>query len=262
MKEVRENKGYVSAKYLKKAAQDLQQFKARSIQLMQIKADSQVLDVGCGPAIDTIAFSELVGDRGRIVGVDSDPEMVQKANHELKKLNITKNVKHRLCSAQTLPFANSEFDCVHSERLFQVLPVSLMKPIFSEMNRVLKSKGRIILVDTDWASASVDFSDFELERRLIGYFGAKMRPNGFAGRQLLGLLKNGGYEDVTVEIFTNVLRDFKQTPFSDWLTKEALKNKVATQKEIEKWNTELTQKTRQGAFLSIASMILVAGSKK
>ena len=65
-----------------------------------------------------------------------------------------------------------------------------------------------------------------------------------------------------VEVFTNVLRNFKQTPFSDWLIKEALKNKVATQKEIERWNTELTQKTRQGAFFAIASMILVAGTKK
>lgn len=262
MTEVKENKGYVSAEYLKKAAQDVKHIKTRSYQLMQIKSDSHVLDVGCGPAIDTIPLSNFIGEKGRIVGIDSDPEMIKKADLEIKQQNIPKPVKHLLGNAQKLPFADQEFDCVHAERLFQVLPQTASNAVFGEMNRVLKSKGRMVIVDTDWATASVNFSDNELERKLITFFATKMRPNGYAGRQLLELLKDSDYEEVTVEIFPNITRDFNKTPFSGWLTKEALENNVASKKELDQWNEELKEKTEQGTFLSYVSMLIVAGTKK
>jgi ubiquinone/menaquinone biosynthesis C-methylase UbiE len=262
MNEVKENKGYVSAEFLKKAAQDVKHIKTRSYQLMVVKNNSQVLDVGCGPAIDTIALSNFIGDKGRIVGVDSDPEMIKKADLEVQQQKITKSVKHVLGNAQALPFENQEFDCVHAERLFQVLPHTAINAVFGEMNRVLKSKGRMVIVDTDWASASVNFSDNELERKLITFFATKMRPNGFAGRQLLELLKNCNYEEVTIQIFPNIITDFNKTPFSGWLTKEALEDKVASKKELDQWNKELKEKTEQGTFLSYVSMLVVAGTKK
>jgi ubiquinone/menaquinone biosynthesis C-methylase UbiE len=258
----KKNIGYVSAEYLKKAAQDVKHIKTRSYRLMQIKLDSQVLDVGCGPAIDTIVLSDFIGDTGRIVGVDSDPEMIKKADLEVQQQKITKPVKHILGTAQALPFDNEEFDCVHAERLFQVLPQTASNTVFGEMNRVLKSKGRMVIVDTDWASASVNFSDNELERKLITFFTTKMRPNGFAGRQLLELLKDSNYGEVTIEVYPNIITDFNKTPFSGWLTKEALENKAATKKELNYWNKELKEKTEQGNFLSYVSMLIVAGTKK
>ena len=39
------------------------------------------------------------------------------------------------------------------------------------------------------ATLSVNFSDNEFERKVINHFGLKMRPNGFAGRQLIDILK-------------------------------------------------------------------------
>ncbi len=262
MSDVKENKSFVTAEYLKKIAQDAKQIKQKSYQLMQIEADSQVLDVGCGPATDTIAFSEFIGDKGRIVGIDNDPSMIEKANLELTKQKITKNIKHLVGDVQSLPFEDGEFDRVHAERLFQVLPKSVNPvQVFAEMNRVLKSGSRMVLVDADWASCSVDFSDNELERRLLSFFAFKMRPNGFAGRQLFGLLKNNAFEDVTVEVMPFIHRDFSETPFSDWLTKEALKNKIATKEELDHWNQELTNKTKNDAYLSYVNMVLVAGRK-
>ena len=62
----RSDRKIVTANYLRKAAEDLKHFKERSYQLMQLNADSQVLDVGCGPAIDTIPLLEYIGDEGRL----------------------------------------------------------------------------------------------------------------------------------------------------------------------------------------------------
>ena len=258
----RSDRKIVTANYLRKAAEDLKHFKERSYQLMQLNADSQVLDVGCGPAIDTIPLLEYIGDEGQIVGIDSDPDMVKKANLEVEKRKIAKRIKHVEGDAQRLPFSDSQFDRVHAERLFQVLPKSNAESVFLEMTRVLKHNGRIVLVDADWGSASVNFSDCQLERRLLNFFAVKMRPNGFAGRELLELLNDNNYKEITVEVFPFVARDFSKTPFGEWLSTEALENKVATKKEIDQWNKELTERTVKGTFLYHGDMIITAGTKR
>ncbi len=77
---------------------------------MNIQAGSAVLDVGCGPATDTIPLSEYVGARGCVVGLDNDPEMVKKANQEIENLGLTKRIKHMKGTATSMPFptANSK----------------------------------------------------------------------------------------------------------------------------------------------------------
>jgi ubiquinone/menaquinone biosynthesis C-methylase UbiE len=262
MSDVKENKNYVTAEYLKKIAQDVKFIKEKATELLQLKADSVVLDVGCGPATDTIAYSGFISDKGKIVGIDNDPAMIEKANQELAKQQVTKNVKHLVGDVRALPFKDGEFNRIHAERLFQVLPQSINpKNVFAEMNRVLQSGGRMVLADADWASASVDFSDNKLERRLLDFFAVRMRPNGFAGRQLFGFLKAHNYSDVTVEVFPFIHRDFSETAFSSWLTQEALNNKVASEQELDTWNQELTSKTSGGSYLSYVNMVMVAGTK-
>ncbi len=261
MTEVKENNAYVTAEYLKKRAQDVKQIKTRSYELMQIQPDSKILDVGCGPAIDTIPLSQYIGEGGRVVGVDNDLAMIEKANQEAKAHNITQRIQHIEANAHQLPFADGEFDRVHAERLFQVLPKADEAAVFGELNRVLRSGGRIVLVDTDWASASVNFSDPELERRLINFFGAKMRPNGFAGRELFGLIKDNGYTDLAVEVIPFITWDFSETPFCDWLPAEALKAGVATKEELKNWRGELTEKTAFGAYFSYVNIVIVAATK-
>jgi ubiquinone/menaquinone biosynthesis C-methylase UbiE len=259
---IKENKSYVTTQYLKKAAQNAKHIKTRSYELMQIQADSQVLDVGCGPAIDTIPLSEFIGKGGCIVGIDNDAGMVEKANQEIKKLKSTKHIEHIEGNAESLPFAEGEFDRVHAERLFQVLPEENTLRVFGELNRVLKGNGRIVLVDTDWGSVSVNYSDSALERRLVTFFASKLRPNGFAGRQLFGLLKEHGYSEVKVEVVPVVHRNFLETPFSEWVPTEALKSKVATREELDRWVAELTEKTARETYFSYVNMVIVAGTKR
>ncbi len=258
----KENKNRINVQYLKKIAEDFKHIKQRSHQQLQIQADSQVLDVGCGPATDTVAMSQYIGSTGRIVGVDNDPEMIKEADLALAENKVTKNVKHLQADVSSLPFGDGEFDRVHAERLFQVLPASVAGKVIAEMTRVLRSGGRVSLVDTDWGSVSVNFSDSALERRLMTFFATKVRPNGFAGRQLLQLLHDNGYVDIVVEVIPVVMRDFGETPFGEWLTTEALKQGAATKEEMENWNTELTKKTEDGKFFYSTNMVLVSGCKR
>jgi ubiquinone/menaquinone biosynthesis C-methylase UbiE len=141
-------------------------------------------------------FSEAAGLGGFIVGVDCDPKRYSKQNLASKKYT---NVVQLVGDAHKLPFEDATFDRLYAKRLFQVLPPASAPLLFSEMRRTLKPDGILVLVDTDWTSVAVNFSDLELERRLTCIFRDHMRPNGLAGRQLLGMTTQGGFTDVKLK---------------------------------------------------------------
>jgi demethylmenaquinone methyltransferase/2-methoxy-6-polyprenyl-1,4-benzoquinol methylase len=110
------SKNFVNVEWLKNLAQETKHIKQRSYELMQLQPNSQVLDVGCGPAIDTIPLSERIGESGRVVGVDYDAQMIDAANQELAKTKTTKNVQHIQGNIFNLSFQHAEFDRIHLER--------------------------------------------------------------------------------------------------------------------------------------------------
>lgn len=62
-------KGYVDSEYLQVVGDFLNQIKQRTYARMQIQTGHKVLDVGCGPGIDTMALSQAVGATGEVYGV-------------------------------------------------------------------------------------------------------------------------------------------------------------------------------------------------
>ncbi|MCW4030720.1 MAG: methyltransferase domain-containing protein [Candidatus Bathyarchaeota archaeon] len=258
MQNTKENKSYVTAQFLKKRAREEDVVNQESYRMLQLQQGMQVLEVGCGPGTSTDMFSGSVGIGGFVVDVDCDPIMIQQANISSKQYS---NVVCMVGDAHKLPFEDGKFDRVYAKRLFQVLPPASSPFLIAELQRVLKPGGFLVLVDTDWTSVGVNFSDLELERRLTSFFRDRMRPNGLAGRQLLELTRQGGFLDGQVKVLSIVIRDFSETPFSDWLVTEALKAKVATTQEMDRWCSELEEKTAQQAFFFHVGTVIVAAKR-
>lgn len=250
---------FVNVQWLKNLAQETRHIKHRSYELMKIQSNSRILDIGCGPAVDTIPLSEYIGEQGRIVGIDYDPLMIEVANQELAKIKTSKKIQHIQGNIFSLPFHNQEFDIIHLERFFQVFPRAAIDQIFAELNRVLKSNGRIVFVDMDMATLSVNFSDNELERKIINYFGLKLRPNGFAGRQLTEILKKNNYKEVSVEFMTHSFGNLTREYFLNWIISGVLDAKIITPDEAVSWNQELRKKVDDGTFLAHITNVLVSG---
>lgn len=255
------SKNFVNVEWLKSLAEEAMHIKQRSYDLMRVQSDSHVLDVGCGPAVDTIPLSEYIGDRGIIVGVDLDLEMIKAANRELEKIGATKSIQHIQGSVFSLPFRDGGFNRIHLERLFQVFPKTAIDPIFAELNRVLASNGRIVMVDMDLATLSVNFSDNEFERKVINHFGLMMRPNGFAGRQLTEILQKNNYKDVSTEFITHSLGNLTRDYFLNWIISGAVADEIITQTQADSWNQELKRKVDAGTFLASVTNVLVSGVK-
>lgn len=128
--------------------------RARILEALALKPGWRVLDVGSGPGHQVFEMSSVVGDTGRIDGVDAAESALEIARHRCSELD---NVSFQLSDASKLPFDDATFDAVMSSQVFEYLDDVV--GAVTEMFRVLKSGGRVLIHDSDWGALLWHSSD-------------------------------------------------------------------------------------------------------
>lgn len=254
--------GYVDSEYLRVVGNLLLSHKEATYAKMQIEMGQKVLDVGCGPGTDTIPLARLVGASGEVVGVDYDEAMIAEAEKRAQAANVSGWVQHKFADATVLPFAAGTFDACRSERLFQHLPDA--EAALAEMVRVTKRDGRVVVLDTDWGTASVDSGDVDIERRFRRFFADDTRHNGYAGRKLYRMFKTQGLADVSFEIYPVAITSYalyRQIWSMDENEPKAIAAKAFTEDEVRRWRQSLEEADANGLFFAYGCMVLAVGRK-
>ena len=69
---------YIEPESLNKLASTIRkEDKEKTLHIMNIQPNHKIIDIGCGPAVDTINFTHQVGNEGEVVGIDYDKEMIE-----------------------------------------------------------------------------------------------------------------------------------------------------------------------------------------
>lgn len=137
---------------------------------------ADLLDVGCNIGAFLSHCREVYPDV-RLSGVEIHPETLEVARRNVPGAEL------HASGAECLPFADESFDCVTCIEVLEHIPAELRAKSLSEMRRVLRPGGRLVLrVPHAGAVAFMDSNNFRfrfpwLYRRLVG---RGLRDNGYA----------------------------------------------------------------------------------
>ncbi len=109
-----------------------------------IKKGDSVLDLGSGAGNDCFVARALVGDTGRVTGLDFTDEMLSKAIANNKKLGYS-NVKFVKGDIEDMPLEDDQYDVVVSNCVLNLVPDK--EKAFGEIHRVLADGGHFCISD-------------------------------------------------------------------------------------------------------------------
>jgi arsenite methyltransferase len=110
----------------------------------KMKEGDTVLDLGSGAGNDAFVARRIVGEKGKVIGVDFSEAMLQKARINAEKLNLN-NVEFRLGDIDNLPISGERIDVVLSNCVLNLVPDKAK--VFSEIFRVIKQGGHFSISD-------------------------------------------------------------------------------------------------------------------
>jgi arsenite methyltransferase len=112
--------------------------------LGRLSPGERVLDLGSGAGTDSLVAAQMVGEEGRVTGVDMTPQMLAKARAAAAEMDAG-NVEFVEGEAEKLPFEDGSFDVVVSNGVIDLIPDK--DAVFSDLYRVLAPGGRMQIAD-------------------------------------------------------------------------------------------------------------------
>jgi demethylmenaquinone methyltransferase/2-methoxy-6-polyprenyl-1,4-benzoquinol methylase/phosphoethanolamine N-methyltransferase len=128
-------------------------FRRAALELVDIKPEMNILDVGCGTGSLTIAAKQKQGDEGMMVGIDPSSNMISLARDKADKVGL--EIDFQVGVIEKLDLPEDQFDLVLSSLMMHHLPDELQLTGLEEVMRVLKPGGRLLIIELDPSAFSL-----------------------------------------------------------------------------------------------------------
>ncbi|MDG6244550.1 MAG: class I SAM-dependent methyltransferase [Methanolobus sp.] len=116
----------------------------RKIHVPYVEEGMEVLEVGCGPGFFTGELARMVGEKGKVVAVDLQEEMLRKVREKIRGSGLEGRIVLHRCEEDRLGVSGS-FDLVF---LFYVVhEVADKRGLFRQLQGLLKDGGVVYLAE-------------------------------------------------------------------------------------------------------------------
>jgi ubiquinone/menaquinone biosynthesis C-methylase UbiE len=148
-----------------------------------VKEGDCALDVGCGPGFFTIEMAKRVGEKGSVIAIDLQPEMLAKVERKSKKLNLSKRISLHRCPQEKIGLPK-EVKADFVLAYYMVHETLDPKKLLKEIRSLLKEKGKALIVEPKFHVSEKTFKRTEMDALEAG-FKVIDRPAKKGGRSLV-----------------------------------------------------------------------------
>lgn len=149
-----------------------------------------VLDLGSGAGNDCFVARSIVGESGKVIGLDFATNMLKKARENSAKLGY-KNVDFIKGDIEEMPFDSNTIDVIVSNCVLNLVPDKVKA--FSQMHRVLKSGGHFSVSDVVLQGELPD----ELVKDAEMYAGCV--SGAIQKEEYLDIIQKAGFKNIVVQ---------------------------------------------------------------
>jgi ubiquinone/menaquinone biosynthesis C-methylase UbiE len=169
------------------------------IEIANINSGHSVLHIGSGGGDDCFAIRRIVGDNGRVLGIDMSHNKLAISRQNAGNIGYN-NVTFFQSELNNFQFYDGWFDIILSSYHFNLF--SNNKTIINEIFRILKPQGRFVITDLiiDGSISDViqnnivdNYFKFIDKGDFNDYSSKLLRKNEY-----LGILNNAGFQNINV----------------------------------------------------------------
>jgi arsenite methyltransferase len=231
----------------------------RTLAALGLRRGESILDAGCGTGLLLEQEALAVGPEGRAEGVDSSADMLARAE---ARCGALAQVNLQCDSADSLKFDDSSFDALSCTQV--LLYVKQMEQALKEYHRVLKPRGRIAIIETDWGGAILNSGDLKTTQAVFNAWSDDV-ANPYLPRRLAPLLRDAGFGGVKVEAIPVVNASFTENSFSAGMLKglanTAVRLQAITRAQADAWLAEIEALAADDEYFFCVNRFLFTATK-
>jgi arsenite methyltransferase len=218
----------------------------RVMQALNLKAGERAMEFGCGAGLYAYEAAQFVGSSGDIRAIDISEDQVAMAQSRCKEFE---HVTVQTADLAELPFKADRYDAVWGVQVLEYVPD--LGSALSEVHRVLRPGGRLLVLSTNWGSCVWHSEVPGRMRRILEAFDAHC-PFPNLSSVLPQHLHVNGFK-VSRQIPMPVLNTtYGDTSLSRWLA-PLISTYVAAQglildAEAQAWIAEFDDLEKRGAY--------------
>jgi ubiquinone/menaquinone biosynthesis C-methylase UbiE len=241
-------------------APDMQAVNQKFCETVAVQPGERLLEVGSGSGRLCRMLAPRLHPGGQLIGIDISPEMTTEAQKYALAEGIDNGITFETCPAESLPYPVASFDGALAARL--LLHATDPEAVIREMKRVVKPGGRVVVMDWDFDTITVDHPNRELTRRLLHWRNDHHGGNNWSGRQLWRRMREADLQNLSVHPWVSVAQSEEDgLTQSLWRAAQvACEAGAISPVEQENWVNELKNRLCAGTFFASIVYFIVKGT--